>query len=65
MTEVERTPVLVLSQKAAKLLRNAINDVLEEYEDVDGIFSAIVKELDEQIEAPKKKAKKSKPKKHK
>lgn len=65
MTEVERTPVLVLSQKAAKLLRNAINDVLEEYEDVDGIFSAIVKELDEQIEAPKKKAKKSKSKKHK
>jgi hypothetical protein len=64
MTEVERTPVLVLSQKAAKLLRNAINDVLEEQGDV-AILIAIVKELDEQIEAPKKKAKKSKPKKHK
>jgi hypothetical protein len=63
MTEVERTPVLVLSQKAAKLLKNTINDVLEQG-DV-AILIDIVKELDEQIEAPKKKAKKSKPKKHK
>jgi hypothetical protein len=64
MTEVERTPVLVLSQKAAKLLKNTIQDVLLEQGDV-AILIAIVKELDEQIEAPKKKAKKSKPKKHK
>jgi phage protein D len=64
MTEVERTPVLVLSQKAAKLLKNTIQDVLLEQGDV-AILIDIVKELDEQIEAPKKKAKKSKPKKHK
>lgn len=62
MTETERTAVLVLSQHGAKTLKGTIENVLDEYEDIDGILAAIVHELDEQIE---KKAKKSKSKKRK
>jgi hypothetical protein len=68
MTDVERTPVLVLSQKAAKVLKMLLETLLankEESEDTEVIVAAIIRELDEQIEEPKKKAKKSKSKKRK